>query len=136
MGRTPKLYQEKNKKLTEKLTDLSIVHEAINRIKSDRDRINNEVSKIDKEVNDHYHVLELLELNGAEMVKIASSLRKLLRKRRTLKEQQIMLTNFLSSNVESAKDLKVSETNAHDRLNKYRSEAMASYARILGKSTP
>ena len=135
MGRTPKLYQEKNKKLTEKLTDLSIVHEAINRIKSDRDRINNEVSKIDKEVNDHYHVLELLELNGAEMVKIASSLRKLLRKRRTLKEQQIMLTNFLSSNVESAKDLKVSETNAHDRLNKYRSEAMASYARILGKST-
>ena len=122
--------------MTEKLTDLSIVHEAINRIKSDRDRINNEVSKIDKEVNDHYHVLELLELNGAEMVKIASSLRKLLRKRRTLKEQQIMLTNFLSSNVESAKDLKVSETNAHDRLNKYRSEAMASYARILGKSTP
>lgn len=122
--------------MTEKLTDLSIVHEAINRIKSDRDRINNEVSKIDKEVNDHYHVLELLELNGAEMVKIASSLRKLLRKRRTLKEQQIMLTNFLSSNVESAKDPKVSETNAHDRLNKYRSEAMASYARILGKSTP
>ena len=118
--------------MTEKLTDLSIVHEAINRIKSDRDRINNEVSKIDKEVNDHYHVLELLELNGAEMVKIASSLRKLLRKRRTLKEQQIMLTNFLSSNVESAKDPKLSAVNAVDREQKYRGEALKSYERIFG----
>ena len=118
--------------MTEKLTDLSIVHEAINRIKSDRDRINNEVSKIDKEVNDHYHVLELLELNGAEMVKIASSLRKLLRKRRTLKEQQIMLTNFLSSNVESAKDPKLSVVNAVDREQKYRGEALKSYERIFG----
>lgn len=117
-------------------SDITLVHSAIGRIKSERDKINTEVSSIDKEINDHYHVLELLELNGAEMVKIASSLRKILRKRRTLKEQQIMLTNFLSSNVESAKDPKVSETNAHDRLNKYRSEAMASYARILGKSTP
>ena len=62
-----------------------LAHEAITRVKVERDKINSEVSRIDKEVNDHYHVLELLELNGAEMVKIASSLKKLLRQRRKLK---------------------------------------------------
>ena len=118
--------------MTEKLSDLTIVHEAVGRIKSDRDRINSEVSRIDKEVNDHYHVLELLELNGAEMVKIASSLRGLLKKRRTLKEQQILLTNFLSANVESTKDPKVSVINAMEREQKYRAEAMKSYEKIFG----
>ena len=112
--------------------DIVIVYEAIARIKIERDKINNEVSRIDKEVNDHYHVLELLELNGAEMVKIASSLRGLLKQRRALKEQQILLSNFLSANVESAKDPKLSAQNAAEREAKYTSEALRSYEKILG----
>ncbi len=117
----------------EATSDLALVHTAINRIKGERDKINSEVSRIDKEVNDHYHVLELLELNAAEMVKIASSLRKLLKQRRNLKEQQILITNFLSSNVETAKDPKLASQNAAERETKYTTEALRSYERIFGK---
>ncbi len=117
----------------EATSDLALVHTAINRIKGERDKINSEVSRIDKEVNDHYHVLELLELNAAEMVKIASSLRKLLKQRRNLKEQQILFTNFLSSNVETAKDPKLASQNAAERETKYTTEALRSYERIFGK---
>ena len=113
--------------------DLVLAHEAITRVKVERDKINSEVSRIDKEVNDHYHVLELLELNGAEMVKIASSLKKLLRQRRKLKEQQIAFSNFLSATVESAKSPAVSTQNGADRKSKYTAEALSSYEKIFGK---
>lgn len=113
--------------------DLVLAHEAITRVKVERDRINSEVSRIDKEVNDHYHVLELLELNGAEMVKIASSLKKLLRQRRKLKEQQIAFSNFLSATVESAKSPAVTAQNGADRKSKYTAEALSSYEKIFGK---
>ena len=113
--------------------DLGLAHEAITRVKVERDRINGEVSRIDKEVNDHYHVLELLELNGAEMVKIASSLKKLLRQRRKLKEQQIAFSNFLSATVESVKSPAITAQNGADRKSKYTTEALSSYEKIFGK---
>ena len=114
-------------------SDITLVHSAVSRIKSERDKINNEVSSIDKEINDHYHVLELLELNGAEMVKIASSLKKLLRQRRKLKEQQIAFSNFLSATVESVKSPAITAQNGADRKSKYTTEALSSYEKIFGK---
>ena len=113
--------------------DLTTAVSAIERLKKHRADLNNRASAIDKTVNDHYHVIELLPLNAAELSKITKSLRTLLKERREVKEQVIAVSNFLASQVDGVKAPEVSEKNAQQREAKYRNEALLVYEKIFGK---
>lgn len=116
------------------LNDVSTAVGQINKLKSHRDSINSQVSNVDRDINDHYHVLELVDLDAVEIMKVTSSLRKLLKLRRKLKEDQILVNNFLSSSVDSAKSPATHSQNAEDREKKYIREAYQSFSRITGKN--
>ena len=111
--------------------ELSSALALIDKIKIQRSELNSHMSSLDKQINDHYHVIELLELNAAELSKITKSLRHLLKKRREAKEQVIAISNFLSSTVETAKPVETSQENAEKRETKYRHEALLAYEKSL-----
>lgn len=113
--------------------DLSTAVSAIERLKKHRTELNNKVSSIDKLINDHYHVIELIPLNAAELSKVTKSLRNLLQERREAKEQVIAVSNFLASQVDGVKAPEISEKNAQQRETKYRNEALVVYEKIFGK---
>lgn len=113
--------------------DLTTAVSAIERLKKHKADLNNRVSVIDKTVNDHYHVIELLPLNAAELSVVTKNLRALLKDRREAKEQVIAVSNFLSSVAESAKPYETHENNTQKREQKYTEEALNSYFNIFGK---
>lgn len=115
------------------LHDLSTAISAIDRLKKHKNDLNAKVSNLDRQVNDHYHVIELLPLNASELSTITKNLRLLLKERREVKEQVIAVSNFLSSVVETAKPSEIHSENAQKREQKYTQEALASYEKIFGK---
>ena len=115
------------------LHDLSTAISAIDRLKKHKNDLNAKVSNLDRQVNDHYHVIELLPLNASELSTVTKNLRLLLKERREIKEQVIAVSNFLSSVVETAKPSEIHSENAQKREQKYTQEALASYEKIFGK---
>lgn len=115
------------------LHDLSTAISAIDRLKKHKNDLNAKVSNLDRQVNDHYHVIELLPLNASELSTVTKNLRSLLKERREIKEQVIAVSNFLSSVVETAKPSEIHNENAQKREQKYTQEALASYEKIFGK---
>ena len=115
------------------LHDLSTAISAIDRLKKHKNDLNAKVSNLDRQVNDHYHVIELLPLNASELSIVTKNLRLLLKERREIKEQVIAVSNFLSSVVETAKPSEIHSENALKREQKYTQEALASYEKIFGK---
>lgn len=114
------------------LHDLSTAMAAIERLKKHKGSLNAKVGELDRQVNDHYHVIELLPLNASELSKVTKNLRSLLKERRDVKEQVIAVSNFLSSVVETAKPCEIHDENASKREQKYTQEALASYEKIFG----
>jgi len=114
------------------LKELSSALDLIDKIKTQKSDLNSQMSSFDKQINDHYHMIELLELNAAELSKVTKSLRQLLKKRREAKERVIAISNFLSSTVETAKTIQTSQENAEKRELKYKQEALLSYEKIFG----
>ena len=115
------------------LHDLSAAISAIDRLKKHKTDLNAKVSNLDRQVNDHYHVIELLPLNASELSAVTKNLRNLLKERREIKEQVIAVSNFLSSVVENTKPSEIVDANAQKREQKYTQEALASYEKIFGK---
>ena len=115
------------------LHDLSMAFSAIDRLKKHKNDLNAKISNLDRQVNDHYHVIELLPLNASELSTVTKNLRLLLKERREVKEQVIAVSNFLSSVVETAKPSEIHDLNAQKREQKYTQEALASYEKIFGK---
>lgn len=81
---------------------------------------------IDKEISNHYHVLELAPMSAPQIAKITKSLRLLLRERREIKESLSILDSTLAN--ADMKDITVSRAKS---LNKNREEAMVSFNRIM-----
>ncbi len=115
------------------LHDLSTAVSAIDRLKKHKNDLNAKISNLDRQVNDHYHVIELLPLNASELSTVTKNLRLLLKERREVKEQVIAVSNFLSSVVETAKPSEIHDLNAQKREQKYTQEALASYEKIFGR---
>ena len=113
--------------------DLSVALSAIDKLKKHKNDLNSLVSSLDRKVNDHYHVIELLPLNAAELSVVTKNLRSLLKDRREAKEQVIAVSNFLSSVAETAKPHETHENNTQKREQKYTKEALNSYFNIFGK---
>lgn len=84
-------------------------------------------SSIDKQINDHYHIIELVSLNASQLSKVTKSLKDLLKQRREAKENLNAVSNFLSGNLENAKTPETMKKNANDRENKYRAEAVLAF---------
>lgn len=114
--------------------DLTAALDAINKLKTQKGILNARVGTLDKQVNDHYHVIELLDLSASELSKVMKSLKSLLRERREVKEQVIAVSNFLSASAENIKPVEVSQKNAKAREQKYVTEALQSYEKIFGKT--
>ena len=115
------------------LHDLSMAVSAIDRLKKHKNDLNAKISNLDRQVNDHYHVIELLPLNASELSTVTKNLRLLLKERREVKEQVIAVSNFLSSVAETAKPSEIHDLNAQKREQKYTQEALASYEKIFGR---
>ena len=115
------------------IQDLSVATAAIDRLKKHKTDLNNKISSLDRQVNDHSHVIELLPLNASELSTITKRLRGLLKERREVKEQVIAVSNFLSSVVETAKPSEIHGANAQKREQKYTQEALVSYEKIFGR---
>lgn len=114
--------------------DLNNAVAAINKLKTHKGVLNTRVGALDKQVNDHYHVIELLDLSASELSKVTKSLKALLRERREVKEHVIAVSNFLAATADNAKPAEVSEKNAKTREQKYVTEALQSYQKIFGKA--
>lgn len=114
-------------------SDLKNTIDAIAKIKTHKVALNIRVGDLDRQVNDHYHVIELLDLSASELSRVTKSLKALLRERREIKEQVIAVSNFLSSTAESTKPPEITRKNAKQREDKYVAEALQSYEKIFGK---
>ena len=113
--------------------DLALAISTIEKLKQQKTELNNRVSTLDKAVNDHYHVIELLPLNASELSTITKNLKRLLKERRQVKEQVIAVSNFLASQVDGVKDAATIAGNIKQREEKYRAEALLVYEGIFGK---
>ena len=102
--------------------------EALKKHKAELLKLN---STIDKQINDHYHIIELMPLNASQMSKVTKSLRALLKQRRDAKEEFNAVSNFLSGHMENGKSPIIMKQNAADREQKYRTEAEAAYQKLF-----
>ena len=115
------------------IQDLSFAISSIEKLKKHKIDLNNKLGDLDRQVNDHYHIIELIPLNASELSTVTKNLRALLKTRRELKEKVIAVSNFLSSIVEKTKSLDIYELNAQNREKKYLEEALVSYEKTFGK---
>lgn len=115
------------------MNDFSSAFSSIEKLKKHKITLTNAMSNLDRQINDFYHVMELVPLNASELSIITKKLRNSLKYRRELKEQSMTICNMLSSNVESIKSPELIESNAKNRLEKYTQEALLSYSKIFGK---
>ena len=98
--------------------------------KEDMELLRKTLGGLNKEVTDIYHIIELLPLNGGKLVQLTSKLKKVLIKRREVKEQITVLeTVFLHSNTKL--DIHSINDRKHKRSKKYTEEARQAYKGLI-----
>lgn len=115
------------------MVELENVINTINRLKTQKGILISQTSKLDKQVNDIYHMIEYIPLSASELAKVTKQLREILKTRRETKEKAIAISNFLSAKVEDIKPIDVVNKNAGDRESRYKIEASQSYFEMFGK---
>ncbi len=81
--------------------------------------VSKELSLINSNITGLYHIMEDCTLNAIRFTKIAYTLQSELKKRRELKEEEILLTGYLTQNVPLTKLIK----GRSDRENRYKKES-------------
>jgi len=105
----------------------------VKRLKSEMDAKSSRISQVDKEINTLYHIIELVKCSGPELMVISIKLRTLLRERRDLKEEHIMIATFLQGSSEKVKDIRAVDADAQSRKDKYSAEAHKAFEQLFGR---
>ena len=108
--------------------------ETIDQLKAKKDEISGGISKIDREVNCLYHIIELVDCSASEMSLVSKKLRTLLQQRRSLKEELILVSNFLQGPIEKLKTAESTKAQSEEREKKYREEAYKTFEVLFGIS--
>ncbi len=106
---------------------------AIASLKSDLANTTEQLTAVDAQVNDLYHVLEYIPLSGVKMMKVTMTLKMALRKRRDLKENQALISALLDNNLKSMPTLDELIARRTKRDAAYKSQALAAFARLFNK---
>lgn len=90
--------------------------------------------QIESEISDCYHILELLPLNGGQMLKVTSKLTKLLKQRRDLKPVAEYYSEIHNKTVIKASKYSSSTVvleRHHQAINRYTNEAKRAYQKLF-----
>jgi len=97
---------------------------AFSTLKETKANLVSEQKRIDKEINDHYHVLEMITMNASQISKVVKGLRGLLKSRRDIKESLILIESILTNH-----DSKTAQRTK--RVGQYESEAKVAFNQIM-----
>ena len=95
--------------------------------------LKDKVSANDKEINNLYHMLEVLKLNAVYIAKISKKLSAALKLRRTLKEDLNICQVIVNSVVEKTLPLEEFERRTEERAVKYAEEAQNHFDEMFKK---
>ncbi|MEX5484192.1 MULTISPECIES: hypothetical protein [Bacillus amyloliquefaciens group] len=101
---------------------LVAIEETKQRIQNEIDNLYKELGKVDKELNEFYHKLEEDKFNASEGYHLSLKGQKILRKRRSLKQElQLLNTLFgsLNNNGWTLESLKIAEYKISKKKNKH-----------------
>ena len=89
-------------------------------------RLRSKQKIVDKDISDHYHVLEMITMTAPQISKVTKSLRTLLRERRDIKESLSVIDSALSWHIT------ISDRRSR-AVGEYEAEAKQSFSRIMGQ---
>lgn len=89
--------------------------------------LGNDLSKLDSQVNNIYHIIEISSLNAVQFTKLSYKLKEVLVKRREIKEQMIMIEGCLKDN----KSIETTSKESAKRLERYSRECKQGLANLI-----
>lgn len=120
----------KGKFMKSSITQLADIAE---QVRSEYQSLKTKQSNNDHEINDLYHIIELLNINAAQTSKVTKLLKAALRLRRELKEQQSACQMAMQGTIEKI-PLSVEFSRRRSvREAQYRGEALVAFDRLFPK---
>lgn len=107
------------------------INEQVEAIRAEKETIDKRKAATDADLNDCYHVMEYVSLNGPQMSKLSKKMRAILQERRELKESAAMIESVLSRLGGHGVTDTISKSTA--RQAQYLRESNASYKRLFGE---
>lgn len=111
-------------------TNILKIVSSINELSDERKRLLKLNSKIDIQINNCYHIIELLPLNAIQLMKVTRKIKKFLQERRDIKES-INLINTLLDKVQKIKSNEEFFIKAESRKVRYINEAREEYEKLM-----
>lgn len=99
---------------------------ALDALKVETAALQTKLSEVDMKISALYHVLELGNLNAAQMMQVSTKLRSALQERRSLKEDSTQALTILGAKAGEALSLSELEKRRAERLKKYIAESKQS----------
>ncbi len=108
----------------------------VDQLRTERDELQARESVVDKEISHHYHVLEMVTMNAAQLAKVTKSLRTVLKLRRYIKESVIVLNSMMDGPTAGIGKRYADTVIRRNKANKeYKDEAEVSFKRIMQSQT-